>query len=219
MTFAMPSIIKQNNGYEKIADPGVDEEASAMTMAPHARAIPPEGEAPRYLLPPSAHSGPWRPDQLLEAESFEPALAGQKADTPRQGLAAPPRLDGVYESRAGSSVFLIFPNTGIAAGEPCFEVFTVEPLTAETCKLAVRSFILPTVLPDSASADAATACTARAPQDRRVRVAPSNPDGDFVGQGEYAAEALQRALRSPAFQVGPLARPRGPDPLAPAIGD
>jgi hypothetical protein len=92
-------------------------------------------------------------------------------------------------------------------------------LTAETCKLAVRSFILPTVLPDSASADAATAFTARAPQDRRVRVAPSNPDGDFVGQGEYAAEALQRALRSPAFQVGPLARPRGPDPLAPAIGD
>ena len=96
-----------------------------MTMAPHARAIPPEGEAPRYLLPPSAHSGPWRPDQLLEAESFEPALAGQKADTPRQGLAALPGLDGVYESRAGSSVFLIFPNTGIAAGEPCFEVFTV----------------------------------------------------------------------------------------------
>ena len=203
----------------------------------------------------SGRYGPWRPDHLIEADSFshvvkanwklfvenhidgyhlfhlhaqsisgldhqkqawspagrhwtfyEPELPPTGEDAPKSGLAALPRLPGVDDSRTGSSVFLLFPNVGIAAGETYFAILTVEPLTAESCIVSVRAFISPAVVPVDASPEDAAAFVRGAANERKVRVAPSNPDGDFVGEDVYAAEALQRALRSPAFEVGPLAR-------------
>lgn len=208
-----------------------------------------------WLAPLTPHYGPWRPDKLIEAESYAHTMAANwklfvenhidgyhlfhlhaqsiqgldhhkqawrtagrhwrfyepQLQDPDQGahqsrMSGLPTLEGVHEGIMGSSVFLIFPTLGIAAGDTYFALLAIEPLSAESCKVSVRSFVSPKVLPEGTDAEAAKAFSNGLSAGKTVRVSAANPDGDFVGEDVYAAEALQRSLRSSRFEVGPLAQ-------------
>jgi choline monooxygenase len=208
-----------------------------------------------WLAPLTPHYGPWRPDKLLEAESYQHIVAAnwklfvenhidgyhlfhlhaqsiQGLDHHSQAwkpagrhwrfyepeirdldqvahqtrISGLPKLEGVHDGIMGSSVFLIFPTLGIAAGDTYFALLAIEPLSAESCKVSVRSFVSPKVLPEGTDAEAAKAFSNGLSAGKTVRVSPANPDGDFLGEDVYAAEALQRSLRSSRFEVGPLAQ-------------
>jgi len=147
---------------------------------------------------------------------YEPELvAGTMPDRLLSGL---PMIDGVDETRYGSSVFMLFPNVGGAGGVTFFSIFTVEPLAAERTRVHFRTFIKPLTERDfiddpelgarleaslSGSGDAKPLPASASFEDR---LAAASPERDFIAEDKLAAEAIQAAMRSRHFSVGPLAR-------------
>lgn len=147
---------------------------------------------------------------------YEPELvAGTMPDRALYGL---PMIDGVDETRYGSSVFMLFPNVGGAGGVTFFSIFTVEPLAAERTRVRFRTFIKPLSEQDfiddpelgpgleaslSGSGDAKPLPASASFEEQLAAAAQQR---DFIAEDKLAVEAIQAAMRSRHFGVGPLAR-------------
>ena len=129
---------------------------------------------------------------------YEPELRDQDGERIDAVTALLPQIEGIGPERLGSSVYLMFPTLGMAGGESFFFLLLIEPLSSERTRVTVRTFISP--LLDNEGEKLASFLTPRSPI-----ASPRNENGDFIGEDVYAAQALQVALRSPAFEVGPLA--------------
>jgi len=128
-----------------------------------------------------------------------------------------PAIPGVDALRYGSSVYMLFPNIGIAAGVTFLAIFVVTPLAPDRSRVSFRTFVKPIVVQDfiddpglaeSLGASAGqlslgSAAAGDAPFADRLEAAARA--GDFVAEDKLAAEAVQRALGSRRFAVGPLA--------------
>jgi Rieske 2Fe-2S family protein len=154
----------------------------------------------------------WQPSGLHWL-FYEPEMeAGTRPDQQQFGL---PAIDGIDPSRYGSSVFLLFPNIGGAGGVSFFSIFTVEPLSAQRTRVSFRTFIKPLTEQDFID-DPALAARLERTLDNAAslpasasfadRMAAAAQALDFVAEDKLAVEAIQAALASPHFRVGPLAR-------------
>jgi Ring hydroxylating alpha subunit (catalytic domain) len=107
----------------------------------------------------------------------------------------------------GSTVHMLFPNVGLAGGASYYAAFRVVPLAPDHSRVETWLFTAPLGLKDLARNPGFVWQALRGANHQPNPVArPCNPDGDFVGEDVYAAESLQRSLRSSMFKVGPLSR-------------
>jgi Rieske 2Fe-2S family protein len=145
---------------------------------------------------------------------YEPELVpGTMPDRAMYGL---PMIAGVDETRYGSSVFMLFPNIGGAGGVTFFSIFTVEPLAAERTRVTFRTFIKPLTEQDFVdnpelgsqleSSLSASGKPLPASASFEERLAAAAQERDFIAEDKLAVEAIQAAMRSRHFSVGPLAR-------------
>ena len=128
---------------------------------------------------------------------YEPELRDADGERVDAITALLPQIEGIGPERLGSSVYLMFPSLGMAGGESFFALLMIEPLSSERTRVTVRTFVSPSLREDKETSSFLTP--------RTLNASPKNENGDFIGEDVYAAEALQVALRSPAFEIGPLA--------------
>jgi Rieske 2Fe-2S family protein len=189
-----------------------------------------------WLAPLTPHYGPWQPDKLLEAETYqhivaanwklfvenhidgyhlfhlhaqsiqgldhhrqswrpagrhwsfyEPELPNQDQAGHQSRMSGLPTLEGVHDGIMGSSVFLIFPTLGIAAGDTYFALLAIEPLSPESCKVSVRSFVSPKVLPEGTDAEAAKAFAIGLSAGKTVRHRPGGPSAETLKQLHHSS--------------------------------
>lgn len=128
-----------------------------------------------------------------------------------------PLIPGVDPSRYGSSVFMLFPNVGAAGFPTFFAMFVVEPLAADRTRIRFRTFIKAVSEQDyianpelrtqveSAMSTPILGYDDPASVPFTHRLAAAAERKDFVTEDKLAVEAVQRALKSQRFEVGPLA--------------
>jgi phenylpropionate dioxygenase-like ring-hydroxylating dioxygenase large terminal subunit len=125
----------------------------------------------------------------------------------KKGSPTLPLIPSVQAEHQGSTVHMMFPNVGLAGGASYYAAFRVVPLAPDHSRVETWVFTAPLGLKDLARNPSFVWQALRGPNNQPKPVArPSNPDGDFVGEDVYAAESLQRSLRSSMFKVGPLSR-------------
>ena len=117
-------------------------------------------------------------------------------EPPRHGKVVPPSLEAsgmpvlphLSPSWYGSGAHLIFPNLPMATGANFWMTYQVIPLSAGRSRLDMRVRALPGTDPALVQAFADAGRTL------------------FEGEDIRACELMQRAMQSPRFRVGPLAR-------------
>jgi phenylpropionate dioxygenase-like ring-hydroxylating dioxygenase large terminal subunit len=115
--------------------------------------------------------------------SWEPLRAGDAAGAGlAQGTVAIAHLDD--RDRYGLGAHLVFPNLMIATSAEFFATYVAQPVSAERTLLHLR-------IRAEAGADGEALLKAVS---------------SFIEEDIVACESIQRAVRSPAFVVGPLAR-------------
>jgi choline monooxygenase len=117
-------------------------------------------------------------------------------EPPRNGKVIPPGLDSsgmgtiahISSDWYGSGAHLVFPNLTMASGATFWMTYQVIPLAANKSRIDMRVRVMPGTDP--------ALVQAFADEGRQL----------FEGEDIKACELMQRALSSPKFTVGPLAR-------------
>ncbi len=155
---------------------------------------------------------------------FEPLIPG--ATPPDERFTRLRRIDHIDERWHGSSVHLLFPNLALAAGATFWATIHLLPVAPDrtTVELRVRGMPVPgVVLPAlallgralptlqlAAARGAAAARTVRAgvldPREVVRAAAAVSPALGVMEEDVYCCEAIQEGLRSPGFELGPLAQ-------------
>lgn len=147
---------------------------------------------------------------------YEPEAV--KGDMPERRRIKLPIIPGIDETRYGSSVFMLFPNIAGAGGVTFFSIFQVAPLTPDRTRVIFRTFVKQIteqdLIDDPGLKDALSESELGSPFGRAAKsdlpfaqqLAMAAKAGDFVAEDKLAVEAIQRALASRHFEVGPLAR-------------
>jgi phenylpropionate dioxygenase-like ring-hydroxylating dioxygenase large terminal subunit len=139
---------------------------------------------------------------------YEPPQRPEQG-SPTAGLGLKP-IPGLDARWSGSIVHLMFPNTGIASGGEYWLTLHVVPLSPERTRVTVRTRGMP-LTPIAAAGLAATGALAKIKQRsdgwrRPGAQRTTHPStGDITAEDKRAAEAIQAAMHSPAFSVGPMA--------------
>jgi choline monooxygenase len=159
----------------------------------------------------------WRPIGRHWTFSEPPQKPGI-SPTAKDGL---PPIAGLGPDWFGSTVHLLFPNLGIASGAEYWLTLHMVPLAADRTRVEVRIRTMPldtaakTRLATKAIATSARSLISRqtALLNSRLRGAPLPQPGELRGgpnqitdEDKRAAESIQRAMQSPRFSVGPMAR-------------
>jgi phenylpropionate dioxygenase-like ring-hydroxylating dioxygenase large terminal subunit len=136
-------------------------------------------------------------------------------ESPTAALGLPP-ISGLPDSFLGSSVHLLFPNLGIASGAEYWLTLHMVPIAPDCTMVEVRTRTMPLPLSTKAGLAAQeTVKTIVTAADRRMRNLLRRPDGShppahgqdqITAEDARAAESIQRAMRSPMFSVGAMAR-------------
>jgi phenylpropionate dioxygenase-like ring-hydroxylating dioxygenase large terminal subunit len=125
------------------------------------------------------------------------------------------RIPGVNTTGRHPVVWQFFPNSGVLASGIFFSAYVIEPVSAERCALELRTWMMPR----------------KEGAEERPRNRPSGTSGhgyvrkdgkrviatdtlschpmdslDFQIEDMYICERQQKAINSPVFEVGPLAR-------------
>jgi phenylpropionate dioxygenase-like ring-hydroxylating dioxygenase large terminal subunit len=130
----------------------------------------------------------------------EPAQQPGASPTANDGL---PPIPGLAPKWLGSNVHLLFPNLGIATGGEYWLTLQMIPLAPDRTRVEVRTRTMPL------STAAKARFVAQEVAEKGLAILGRRP---AVGQNQItdedtrAAEAIQRAMQSPKFSVGPMAR-------------
>jgi phenylpropionate dioxygenase-like ring-hydroxylating dioxygenase large terminal subunit len=148
----------------------------------------------------------------------EPPQKPGTSPTANQGL---PTIEGLTPEWYGSNVHLLFPNLGIATGAEYWLTLHMTPIAPDRTRVEVRFRTMPLDSKTKAKVLAkAIAQSARSTINRQAvllshrlhnTVAPEAPNNglrstQITDEDRRAAEAIQRAMQSPRFSVGPMAR-------------
>jgi phenylpropionate dioxygenase-like ring-hydroxylating dioxygenase large terminal subunit len=158
----------------------------------------------------------WRPIGRHWTFSEPPQRPGT-SPTAKEGL---PAIAGLTSEWFGSTVHLLFPNLGVASGAEYWLTLHMVPLAADLTRVEVRSRTSPLTTKTKAKfasqelLQKATATLKHQAQvlTRQLSVAPGPPPEkvslatQITDEDRRAAEAIQQAMKSPRFSVGPMAR-------------
>ena len=147
---------------------------------------------------------------------YEPEA--EKGDMPERRRIKLPVIPEVDESRYGSSVFMLFPNIAGAGGVTFFSIFQVVPMAPDRTRVIFRTFVKPIVEQDfidvpelqdylmNYSSGSSFGQSGSPDMSFAERMAAASKAGDFATEDKLAVEAIQCALSSRNFEVGPLAK-------------
>jgi phenylpropionate dioxygenase-like ring-hydroxylating dioxygenase large terminal subunit len=145
---------------------------------------------------------------IFDEPATEPGTYPDRATT---GL---PLLPTTPPGGFGSVVMLAFPNLGIALGATFFATIHAIPLEPALTRIELRTHIAPMSTEDSLRLATREATAAVRQLVRRTPLRRLLPPGatraggggaDILAEDLRAAEAVQRAMASPSFSVGPMA--------------
>lgn len=158
---------------------------------------------------------------------FEPLREG--AEPPDVKLTRMPIIDHVEPRWHGSSVHMLFPNLALAAGATFWLTLEAVPTGPESCRLDMRVRTMPVapmvrqalrvakraepLLVDlAARAKAGDQALRRARTERKLdlrslvkSIVDAEKPYDVLSEDAFCCEAIQKGLRSPNFDMGPLA--------------
>jgi phenylpropionate dioxygenase-like ring-hydroxylating dioxygenase large terminal subunit len=147
----------------------------------------------------------------------EPPQKPGVSPTARDGL---PTITGLGPEWFGSTVHLLFPNLGIASGAEYWLTLRMVPLAADLTRVEVRTRTMPLTTKSKAkliSRDLLLTATSTLKHQAQVLSSQLTPNGpaapekvsratQITDEDRRAAEAIQGAMKSPRFSVGPMAR-------------
>jgi phenylpropionate dioxygenase-like ring-hydroxylating dioxygenase large terminal subunit len=148
----------------------------------------------------------------------EPPQKPGTSPTADQGL---PTIASLTPDWYGSTVHLLFPNLGVASGAEYWLTLHMLPIAPDHTRVEVRFRTMPLDTKTKAKVLAkAVIKSTRSTMERQASllthrlhgtVAPVAPDNSLrstqiTDEDRRAAEAIQRAMQSPRFSVGPMAR-------------
>jgi phenylpropionate dioxygenase-like ring-hydroxylating dioxygenase large terminal subunit len=130
----------------------------------------------------------------------EPPQQPGSSPTANDGL---PPIPGLPAKWLGSNVHLLFPNLGIATGGEYWLTLQMIPLAPDLTRVEVRTRTMPL----SVAAKARFAAQEIATKGLSILGRrPAVGQNQITDEDTRAAEAIQRAMQSPKFSVGPMAR-------------
>ncbi len=130
----------------------------------------------------------------------EPPQRPGSSPTANDGL---PSIPGLPPKWLGSNVHLLFPNLGVATGGEYWLTLHMVPLAADLTRVEVRTRTMPL----SATAKARFAVKELAAKGLTIVGRPPEVgQNQITEEDQRAAEAIQLAMQSPKFSVGPMAR-------------
>ncbi len=148
----------------------------------------------------------------------EPPQKPGESPTAKEGL---PPISGLGAEWFGSNVHLLFPNLGIASGAEYWLTLHMVPLAADLTRVEVRTRTMPldTMIKAKLAANTALQVTTAIVKRQasmlgeqisrpghKVQRDPLPSANQITDEDRRAAEAIQQAMRSPRFSVGPMAR-------------
>jgi choline monooxygenase len=141
----------------------------------------------------------WQPIGRHWSFSEPPRLPGS-SPTANDGL---PPIPGLAPRWLGSNVHLLFPNLGLATGGEYWLTLHMVPLAPDLTRVDVRTRTMPL----STTAKARFAVKEIVAKGLSiVGRPPAVGPNQITDEDRRAAEAIQRAMHSPKFSVGPMAR-------------
>jgi phenylpropionate dioxygenase-like ring-hydroxylating dioxygenase large terminal subunit len=140
----------------------------------------------------------WRPIGRHWTFSEPPSTPGV-SPTANEGLAPIPGLPAQF---IGSNVHLLFPNLGVATGAEYWLTLHMVPIAADLTRVEMRLRSMP--LGPAAKAAFTVERLARKSLAKFARRRATTDQ--ITAEDSRAAEAVHRAMQSPNFSVGPMAR-------------
>jgi phenylpropionate dioxygenase-like ring-hydroxylating dioxygenase large terminal subunit len=159
----------------------------------------------------------WRPIGRHWTFSEPPQKPGM-SPTANVGL---PIIEGITPDWYGSTVHLLFPNLGIASGAEYWLTLHMVPIAADHTRVEVRARTMPLdvktkskvvakALLESTRSIIGRQSTLLRHQIKGTTAPPATDSGvrstQITDEDTRAAESIQRAMKSPHFAVGPMAR-------------
>jgi Rieske 2Fe-2S family protein len=155
--------------------------------------------------------------------SFHEPVSRDTTAAPDADVTGMPLIPGLDRHWHGSSVHVLFPNFAISTGGTFWASIEIEPVAPEACRLdlRIRGVAPPAELPrwralpaEAARRGLAAIREARSQATRgtidpralagAATRAPERPLG-VLEEDAYCCEAIQTGLRSPNFEIGPIA--------------
>lgn len=137
---------------------------------------------------------------------YEPLSPDYRESVERQSPL--PLIDHGTPEQLGAYAPLLFPNLGLSATEGSWSTFHVIPLAADRTRVETRTRVMPASSWEFTRQSISAWWNWKGKAKSKFEEGPDDPlsSGDFMAEDVYACEQQQKAMKSPRFGVGAMAR-------------